>query len=47
MSSSEQARARQKGGAVKSFLFFIGGLGLLAALALGLILVWLAFLLGF
>ncbi|WP_428409704.1 endolytic transglycosylase MltG [Hyphococcus sp.] len=35
MTGTEQAKARQKGGAVKSFLFFIGGLALLAAIALG------------
>ncbi|WP_375203878.1 endolytic transglycosylase MltG [Hyphococcus sp.] len=32
---SAQRRTSQRGGAVKSFLFFIGGLGLLAAIALG------------
>ncbi|MAW80830.1 MAG: aminodeoxychorismate lyase [Parvularcula sp.] len=35
MTGKEQARARQKGGAIKSFLLFIGGLALLAAIALG------------
>ncbi len=35
MTGNDQAKTRQKGGAVKSFLFFIGGLALLAAIALG------------